>query len=160
MCKAVAGYYLSVFQESPSTCGGENPADDATKPDKELPERHVLLCDLYHEWADVILHKDPWDSMTAGSMVDRPILQNKSNTNGTAVHLIRTSQYRARRNVFKVNLPAQSQSTDVSLQTLCWYSVWLARWWWSIERCDWLGVRSRNLTVLKDGLKKVIDEKK
>lgn len=47
------------FRHGSATCGGENPADDATKPDEKLPERHVLLRDFHHERTDIIFHKDP-----------------------------------------------------------------------------------------------------
>lgn len=57
------------------TCGGENASDDATKPDEEPPQGHVLLCDFHHQRADVILHKDPRYSVAAHRVVDHPLLQ-------------------------------------------------------------------------------------
>lgn len=40
----------SVFlRVSLSTCGRENPSNDAAESDKKLPERHVLLSDFNHQ---------------------------------------------------------------------------------------------------------------
>jgi hypothetical protein len=69
------------------TCGGENASDDATKPDKEPPQGHVLLGDFHHQRADVILHKDPRYSVAAHRVVDHPLLHKQGETMTIHPHL-------------------------------------------------------------------------
>ena len=58
-----------------NTCRGEDAPNDATEPDQELPQWHVLLGNRHHERADVILHEDPRDTVASCCVVDHTVLE-------------------------------------------------------------------------------------
>lgn len=80
------------------TCGREDSSNDATESDQKLPERHVLLRDMDHQGADVILHEDARHTMAACGMVDLPLLHNRGGADyehmDTQTHMHRRTENR------------------------------------------------------------------
>lgn len=58
-------------------CCGEYAPNDATQSHQELPQRHMLLADRHHQGADVVLHKNARNSVTACCVVYHPFLENR-----------------------------------------------------------------------------------
>lgn len=69
--------YFWLADLCPFTCCWENASYDATEAHEELPQGHVLLCHLYHQRADVILHKDPRNPMTPRCVVYHSLLKKR-----------------------------------------------------------------------------------
>lgn len=57
-------------------CCGEYSSNDAAQSHQELPQWHMLLADGHHQRADVVLHEDARNAVTARCVVYHSFLEN------------------------------------------------------------------------------------